>query len=76
MFSYIAQYSTANSPDAAYILGGFYTQTLVAEFRNDKWTQLDYLNNGRYGHESITVGTRTMIVGGDYYAGNFFSSGK
>ena len=69
MFSYIAYYSTANSPDAAYIIGGFKNQYLVAEFRDDQWTQLDDLNKGRYRHGSITIGTRTMIVGGDYYAG-------
>ena len=64
MFSRISYYSTANSPDAAYIIGGTYTQNLVAEFRDDKWTQLDNLNKGRSAHASITVGTRTMIVGG------------
>jgi len=64
MFSRISYYSTANSPDAAYIIGGTYTQNLVAEFRDDKWTQLDDLNKGRSNHASITVGTRTMIVGG------------
>ena len=62
--SRISQYSTANTPDAAYIIGGYYTQNLVAEFRNDQWTQLDDLNKGRFGHGSITVGTQTMIVGG------------
>ena len=64
MFSRISYYSTANSPDSAYIIGGGYTENLVAEFRDDKWTQLDDLNKGRYLHGSITIGTRTMIVGG------------
>ena len=63
-FSYIAYYSTANTPDAAYIIGGMFTPNLVAEFRDDQWTQLDDLNKGRFYHGSITVGTRTMIVGG------------
>ena len=69
MFSQISEYSTANSPDAAYIIGGWNTKNLVAEFRDDQWAQIDDLNKGRSGHGSITVGTRTMIVGGDYYAG-------
>ena len=64
MFSRISYYSTANSPDAAYIIGGTYTQNLVAEFRDDKWTQLDDLNKRRYDHGSITIGDQTMIVGG------------
>ena len=64
MFSRISYYSTANSPDAAYIIGGWYTKNLVAEFRGDKWTQLDDLNKGRHGHGSITIGDQTMIIGG------------
>ena len=62
--SRISQYSTANTPDAAYIIGGYYTKNLVAEFRNDQWTQLDDLNKERSYHGSITVGAQTMIVGG------------
>merc|ERR1712176_417329 len=60
----ISGYSTANSPDTAYIIGGIYTKNLVAEFRNDQWALLDDLNTGRYLHGFITVGTQTMIVGG------------
>ena len=66
LFSRISQYSTANTPDAAYIIGGYYTQNLVAEFRNDQWAKLDDLNKGRYRHGSITIGAQTMIVGGWY----------
>ena len=69
LFSRISQYSTANNPDAAYIIGGYYTQNLVAEFKNDQWTQLDDLNKGRSYHGSITVGAQTMIVGG--YSGKW-----
>ena len=66
MFSRISYYSTANSADAAYIIGGgLYNQNLVAEFREDQWRELDQLNNGRIGHGSITIGTQTMIVGGN-----------
>ena len=64
LFSRISEYSTAHSPDAAYIIGGIYTQNLVAEFKNDQWRQLDDLNKGRMRHGSITIGTQTMIVGG------------
>ena len=67
MFRCIAYYSTANSPEAAYIIGGGYTQNLVVEFRNDQWTQFDDLNKGRYYHGSITIGDRTMIVGGYHH---------
>ena len=64
LFRSIQWYSTANSPDAAYIIGGRSTPNLVAEFKDDQWARLDDLNKGRSYHGSITVGTRTMIVGG------------
>ena len=64
LFSRISHYSTANTPDAAYVIGGIVTPNLVAEFRDDQWAQLDDLNKGRRSHGSITVGTQTMIVGG------------
>ena len=67
VFSRISDYSTANSPEATYIIGGFFTRNLVAEFRNDQWAQLNDLNKGRYNHGSITVGSRTMTVGGFYW---------
>ena len=65
LFSEISEYSATQSPDAAYIIGGRYTQNLVAEFKNDQWRQLDDLNKGRLSHGSITIGTQTMIVGGN-----------
>ena len=64
IFSRISEYSTANSLDAAYIIGGPYTPNLVAEFKNNQWTQLDDLNKGRQSHGSITIGAQTMILGG------------
>ena len=67
MLSDISKYSTANTLDAAYIIGGTSTENLVAEFRDDKWAGFDYLTTMRYAHGSITVGTQTMIVGG-YWA--------
>ena len=66
LLSRVSEYSTASSPDSAYIIGGKYTRNLVAEFRNDQWAQLEDLIEGRYWHGSITVGTQTMVVGGPY----------
>ena len=71
LFSQISEYSAANSPDAAYIFGGWYTGSLVAEFRNGRWAQLDDLNKGRSYHRSITVGAQTMIVGGITWSGRW-----
>ena len=54
----------AQSPEAAYIIGGTNTFSLIAEFKNDEWNLLNTLNQGRYRHGSITIGAQTMIVGG------------
>ena len=51
--------------DAVYIIGGRWTQDIVAEFKNDQWHRLANLNQGRYGHGSITIGGQTMIIGGE-----------
>ena len=65
LFSRISEYSTAQSADAAYIIGGPYTRNLVAQFKNNQWHKLEDLNKGRYGHGSITIGAKTMILGGN-----------
>ena len=47
MLSRITHYSTASTNDAAYIIGGFYTLDIVAEFSDYKWTQVGSLNKGK-----------------------------
>ena len=64
IFSRIEYYSTAATSDAAYIIGGRYTQDIIAEFRNNQWRQVGSLKKGRYGHGSISLGDQTMIIGG------------
>ena len=63
-FSGISLYSTAQTLDAVYIIGGYWTKNIVAEFKNDQWRRLADLNQGRWGHGSITIGGQTMIIGG------------
>ena len=63
-FSYIAEYSTTQTADAAYIIGGSHTMNVIAEFKNDQWHQLDDMNIRRYLHSSISIGGQTMIIGG------------
>ena len=63
-FSCIRDYSTASTSDAAYIIGGYYTEGVVAEFKNDRWNQLASLNKGRSRHGSLSVGDQTIIIGG------------
>ena len=61
---YIAFYSTAETANAAYIIGGYYTKDIIAQFKDDQWYQLDSLNQGRWAHVSLTIGDETIIVGG------------
>ena len=63
-FSYISQYSTASTSESAYIIGGFFTGDIIAEFRNNAWRQMGTLAKGRYGHGSITLNEETMVIGG------------
>ena len=68
-FRGISYYSTTQTSDAVYIIGGWFTKGYVAEFKNDQWRRLGNLNQGRYGHGSITIGGQAMIIGG-YFNGN------
>ena len=63
-FREISYYSTTQTVDAVYIIGGWYTSHIVAEFKNDQWRRLADLNQGRRNHGSITIGGETMIIGG------------
>ena len=58
-------YSTASTSDAAYIIGGYYTKRVVAEFKDNRWRQLGNLNKGRHRHGSLSVGDQTIIIGGN-----------
>ena len=54
----------SHTSDAVYIIGGYYTDKIVAEFKDSQWSCLQTLNQGRYSHGSITVGDQTMVIGG------------
>ena len=62
--SRISYYSTASTSDAAYIIGGYDTQNVIAEFKDNQWRQLDNLNKGRDYHGSLSIGDQTIIIGG------------
>ena len=71
-FRKIYYYSTAATDEVAYIIGGSdgpsYFQS-IAEFKNDRWRKLSDLTQGRAGHGSISIGQRTMVVGGQTRSG-------
>merc|ERR1711990_433021 len=62
--AYIFRYSTASTSEAAFIIGGYYTQNIIAEFRGGSWRQMGTLAKGRYAHGSITFNGETMVIGG------------
>ena len=69
----IARYSTANTADVAYIIGGdagYHSLNIVAEFKQVgnayQWQRLADLKKARQAHGSISVGDKTMIIGGHF----------
>ena len=65
VFRRISRYTTAQTSEAAYIIGGSYTKDIVAEYKDDRWRDDPWhFNQGRYAHGSITIGGQTMIIGG------------
>ena len=65
-FREISHYSTSQTLDAVYVIGGWATMNIVAEFKNDRWRRLADLNQGRRVHGSITIEGQAMIIGGAY----------
>ena len=64
IFSEIIYYSTASTSEAAYIIGGYFTKDIIAEFRDNSWRQIGTLAKGRFGHGSIKLNGETMVIGG------------
>ena len=63
----ICYYSTAMTDQAAYIISGYqdwYDSKTIAEFKNNQWRKFGELAQARNFHGSISVGSRTMVVGG------------
>ena len=61
----IYQYSTASTSDAAYIIGGGPRwQQTIAQFKNYQWKNFGTLYRGRMNHGSITIDSKTIVIGG------------
>ena len=65
---YIGFYSTTETADTAYFIGGHNALNMVVKYTtingSDKWIPLPDLNKGRFGHGSIIVEDRILIIGG------------
>ena len=63
-FRAIYSYSTASTSEAAYIIGGYHTREVIAEFKNYSWRQLGTLAKGRSNQGSISIENEVMVIGG------------
>ena len=57
-------FTTTQTSVAAYVISGQNTKNIVAQYYNDGWQKLEDLNRGRYGHGSILVGDKILVIGG------------
>ena len=60
----ISHYSSAETSSAVYIIGGFHTANVVAQYRDDQWHRLNDLNEARSGLHSIVIGNELLMIGG------------
>ncbi len=64
-FRFVAEYATASTSEAAYVIGGRMTNDVIAEFKNNLWSQFGTLSHVRYSHQSISIGDEWLIIGGN-----------
>ena len=64
ILSEIRGYSTVSTSEVAYIIGGAHTGEIIAQFKNDAWSQFGTLAMGRAWHGSIALGNEFMVIGG------------
>ena len=64
IFRYISAYSAVSTSDSVYIIGGWATPDIIAEFKQDSWRQVGTLAKGRSRHETLLVGDEIMVIGG------------
>ena len=70
-FLSICFYATTYTEDSVYIIGGWTGDlftgsrtTVIAEYKDEKWSNVGNLNTSRHVHGAITSGLWTMILGG------------
>ena len=73
----IRNYATAYTKNSVYIIGGrqndygYYPKNrqmtaIIAQYNNDKWTEVGKLEKPRENHAAITVDGITTVLGGAY----------
>ena len=64
LFRKIQEYSAVSTSEAAYVIGGYHTEDIIAEFKNGNWRQFGTLSKGRCVHGSIKMDDEFMVIGG------------
>ena len=64
IFHGISHYSTIDTPEAVFVIGGAEQNDNVAQFKEFQWHQLTNLRRGRENHGSIRIESHIMIIGG------------
>ena len=67
IFSSIRRYASVSTQTSVLIIGGYSNNGIsssIVEYKEDKWTVIGNLKQARYGHESISIGSLIMIIGG------------
>ena len=69
--SSIAVYSVASTKETAFVIGGSNAVSdddrdpdFITQFKNDVWSFYGNLQKGRSWHGSISIGSKTMVIGG------------
>ena len=58
-----SHYSTASIGERLYIFGGYLDEERISEYNDDQWRNYGSLLKGRFSHSSITVNSKTIILG-------------
>ena len=64
----IAQYATASTDTAAFILGGHDGEdriSTIAEYKNNEWSKIGDLNGAKSSLSAILHNEEYLVVGGD-----------
>ena len=67
----ICFYATTHTENSVYIIGGWTGDSftgsrtsVIAEFKNENWSNVRNLKQARHVHGAIASGSLTMIIGG------------
>ena len=63
----ISHYATTHTAESVYILGGWngngVRSFVIAEYKDDTWSNAGSMKRNRYGHSAITFGSTCIIFG-------------